>query len=333
MGSGSPVRRTLAFNKIERSSRTTPLMNRAAPVDRISRDSLRDGFVRSSLPGRTQAGFALAVVSIFLIAALSYRSLEWRSEGARLVAHTIEVTQALDELLSTYKDAETGQRGYLLTGAQRYLDPYEAAVGALEKATARLRGLVADNPQQLERLATVTRIGADKMAELKETVELRRAGRGEDALKIVVTDRGKNAMDSLRAAVGEMKEAERSLLSVRNREWENAAAVSTGVTWGGSALLFFVIVAAAVMSSRDFQAQRKQAWLRTGENELASRMQGVEATTDLGARIAAFLGDYLEAPVGAVYFAESPGKLGQVGAYGLPDDVSARGDLAVPPAG
>jgi hypothetical protein len=77
------------------------------------RNALRNGFLRSSLPPRTQAGFVAATLAVFLIAFLSYRSFTQRAEGARLVAHTLEVTAHLEVILSTFQDAETGQRGFL----------------------------------------------------------------------------------------------------------------------------------------------------------------------------------------------------------------------------
>ena len=94
--------------------------------ERIARDSLRGGFFRSALPVSTQIGFAAATLAVFVIAFLSYRSFQQRAAGAALVAHTIEVDSELETLLSTFQDAETGQRGYLLTGGdERYLAPYE----------------------------------------------------------------------------------------------------------------------------------------------------------------------------------------------------------------
>src|SRR5450755_1961687 len=119
----------------------------ARPSDaRISRDALGGGFLRSSLPPRTQAGFVAATLAVFLIAFLSYRSFNQRAEGARLVAHTLDVTAHLEVLLSTFQDAETGQRGFLLTGDEAYLEPYERAVGTLDGELTRIRTLVADHP-------------------------------------------------------------------------------------------------------------------------------------------------------------------------------------------
>ena len=79
-------------------------------------------------------------------------------------------------------------------------------------------------------------------------------------------------MDGLRATIGEMSDAERGILATRNREWETAATISAGITWGGSALLLLLVFGAAVLSGRDFSAQLRQTWLRRGESELAGRL-------------------------------------------------------------
>ena len=265
-----------------------------------TRDSLRGGFLRSALPGKTQLGFAAATLAVFVIAAVSYRSFKQRTESAQLVAHTLEVSGQLETILSTYQDAETGQRGYLLTGDERYLAPYDAAVAALAKDLTGLRGLVSDNPKELERVVMLERFGRDKMAELQQTIDLRRSGRPEAALAIVKTDRGKQAMDEIRATIRDMKAAERALLDARSQELDAATTVVTEVTWGGSALLLFLIALAAAMSSRDFLEQRVQGWLRAGQSDLALTMQGVERTEPLGEKVAAFLGDYLGVQIGAL---------------------------------
>jgi CheY-like chemotaxis protein/CHASE3 domain sensor protein len=300
--------------------------------DRISRDSLRGGFLRTTLPAKTQAGFVAATLAVFLIAVLSYRSFQQRAEGARLVAHTIDLSGKLQTLLSTFRDAETGQRGYLLTGNERYLEPYDDAVGNLDGRLIELRRLVSDNPDEVAALATVERSGREKMAELKKTIDLERAGHRQDAIEIVKTDRGKHLMDEIRAAVGQMLDAERALLESRSRELDAATSLAMGVIWGGSALLLLLILAAALMSSRDFLVQRTESWIRAGQSELAIRMQGTEVIEALGEKIAAFFGDVLEAQIGAVYFAPSGGLLRRVGAYALPESL-ATGATGARPAG
>src|SRR5262245_41640335 len=87
---------------------------------------------RSSLPlpVRTLSGFTVAILALLLIAVLSHRSLQSRSGSAELVAHTHQVLEQLNGILSSLKDAETGQRGFLLTGEERYLEPYTSAKAA-----------------------------------------------------------------------------------------------------------------------------------------------------------------------------------------------------------
>ncbi|HXJ20595.1 MAG TPA: response regulator [Polyangia bacterium] len=292
----------------------------AAP--RISRESLRPGFMRLGLPVLSQVGFGAAFAAVMLIAFLSYRSFLQRAEAVRQVSHTIDVTDHLDVLYSTFQDAETGQRGYLLTGDERYLEPYQAALATLGAELPRLGVLVGDNPQQVEKTTILERLAANKLAELKETIDRRRAGQVEDALRLVRTDRGKRAMDEIRSTISGMKATERDLLQIRNAELQSATTVLVSVIWGGSALLLFLIAAAANMSSRDFLAQRAQAWIRTGESELAGRMQGVAETDQLGQRIVAFLCEYLGASVGAIYFAPD-GRLRRAGGYALPASAPA----------
>ncbi len=284
----------------------------------VSQDVLRGGFLRSTLPRKTQVGFVAATLAVFLIAFLSYRSFQWRAEGASLVQRTLEIIQGLDDLLSDYKDAETGQRGYLLTQTEAYLEPYERATTAIDDKLAKLRVEVADDPKQTEALDILRHVGQQKLAELKQTIDLTRAGRRDQAMEAVKTDRGKRYMDGIRAGINEMRDAEKARLATRTSEWERSSTVSLGVIWGGSALLLFLVVGAALMSSHDFQVQETERWLRTGQAELSVSMQGVETIEGLGERIAAFLGNYVSARIGAVYFAEKPGDLRRVGSYALP---------------
>jgi len=285
---------------------------------RISRGSLRPGFFRSGLPIQSQIGFAAAILAVFLIGILSYRSFLQRAEASRAVAHTIEITDHLDRLLSTFQDAETGQRGYLLTGDEAYLEPYHGAVVSLQAEFPRLQQLMSDKPRQLERLEVLQRLSANKLGELRQTIDLRRAGQIDQALQIVRTDRGKHAMDEIRTTIAALKTSERELLELNARDLQTATTVVTGVIWGGAALLLVLILAAANMSSRDFLAQRAQGWVRAGEIQLAGRMQALETVDRVGEQVAAFLGEYLGASVAAVYFAPSGGALQRVGAYALP---------------
>ena len=104
------------------------------------------------LPPGTLLGLVVAVLAVALIALFTYRSLQTRETAVELVTHTLEVQRQLEAVFSSAKDAETGQRGFLLTGEERYLEPYVNARAALPGELKTLRGLTADNPQQQARL-------------------------------------------------------------------------------------------------------------------------------------------------------------------------------------
>ena len=131
------------------------------------------------------------------------------------------------------KDAETGQRGYLLTGNDRYLEPYNDSVALLPRELETTRRLVVYE-SQLMRLSKLERLLAEKLSELQKTVALRKAGDADGALKLVVENHGEDVMDCIRAAIDEMKGAQQALLEQRSRDWKEAASRSVLITWIGS---------------------------------------------------------------------------------------------------
>ena len=287
-----------------------------------SLEALRSRRLGASLPPKTTAGFVVAILAVIAISFFSYRSLEERSRGAGRVSQTLAAIAHVQSLLSLVKDAETGQRGFVITGVESYLDPYLNAVRELPLRIAETRRFILEDPKQLERLSVVESLAQRKLDELKKTIELVRAGRTETAIALVKENRGKELMDGIRQAVGEMIGEEQKALDARNQEWARASSYSVWVTFGGAVLLFLLIAAAASMSARDFREQAVQAWLRIGQSELAQRMQGELSIVKLGDTIAAFLARYLDAQVAAVYFAEHSGSPKLVGTWGLPDATS-----------
>jgi len=314
---------------------TPPPSPPAPPSPRFGegRPSTTPGGRWGSLPGKTLAGFIAALLAVLAMSVVSYRALQTRSTGVQRVTQTLDLTHELEAVLSTLTDAETGYRGYLLTGAEPYLEPYTDALAAHPREMTEVRRLAADNPAQLQRLDDVERLAADRLATTKEGIALKRAGQAEAAVELVRSGRGKALMDRIRAVINEMLVVERAALDARTQEWERAATFSTFVTWAGAVLLLFLIVAAAVMSSRDFREMQTQAWLRSGQNDLSDRLQGEHELEPLGEKIVSFVARYLNAQVGAMYFAEAAGQLRLVGAYAIPAPTSDLLDQARPVGG
>ena len=288
------------------------------------------GSLRVSLPPRALAGFIAAILAVLAIWILSQRLSASRAESAERMTDALELAEDLEALLSTLKDAETGQRGFLLTGSEHYLDPYEAAVLELPHELDRIRRAFAGSPAQLERIETVGLLSTQHMTQLAETIALQRAGREADALAMVQSGRGKVTMDRLRELVAEIKTMEREQLDARSQEWHDARFSSSLVISGGSLLLLVLIAASAYLSAKGFREQQVQAWIRTGQTELGHHMQGEQDVQRLADAIVGFLARYLGAQVGVVHKQGLSGQLRRVGAYGLSD---ADRDPHAPPPG
>ena len=167
------------------------------------------------------ASFALGLAILTTIGLVSYQNITKLIETSRLQTHTYQVLGNLEDLISKVKDAETGQRGFLLTGERRYLEPYTAATQKIDQDVNELKRLTADNPTQQDHLNALQPLIANKLAELQETINLRQQTQGfEAALRVVRTDRGKNLMDDIRHLAENMETEERELLDQRSKSAE-----------------------------------------------------------------------------------------------------------------
>jgi CheY-like chemotaxis protein/CHASE3 domain sensor protein len=281
------------------------------------------------LPPGPLAGFAVAIVAIAIIGLSTYRALGSRENAAEGVRHTLEVIQQLEGLLSGLKDAETGQRGFLLTGDEKYLAPYSNATAALPGNLNALRQLMADDTRQTQRLETLQGLIANKMKELAESIAMRRAGEGARAIEIVRSDRGLAVMDRIRTTVEELGNDEQALLVRRQAEWDEAVTTSTLVTVGGGALLLLLIGASAVMSSRDYRSRETAAWIRSGQAGLGTTLQGEQRLEALGNNVLEFLARYADAQVGAVYVPEGRDQFRRVAGYAVSPVEEPRQDVGL----
>ena len=269
------------------------------------------------LPAKSIIGFLLAIIAVVIIALLSYQSLQAAAASAANLAHSVQVLAELESLLSTLKDAETGQRGYLLTGDEKYLEPYTNARAELPGELQKARPLLSDRPDQLRRLDILDTVARQKMNELESTIVERRAGHPDAALAIVHSDRGKIYMDRIRSLVADMETAERELIAQRGVEAKQAATVSLVVSWGGAIILLVLIAGSASVASRDFRYRQAQAWIGAGQMGLGERMQGDQPLERLGANLLGYLATYLRAQVGAIYIAEG-GQFRRFAGYAIP---------------
>lgn len=207
-----------------------------------------------SNPTLTTRAIATTAVLLFVVlladGAVSYRAMQTVLRNEALFAHSDSVLREISRTLSSAREAETGQRGYLLTGRAEYLEPYITSVTHLREHLRLLRELVADNPRQLELWRQLEQNVNAKLAELSDTIRVYNTGGPEAAAAIVLTDRGKNIMDSLRGTLEAMEDEENRIHKAR--EAESAASGQRAL----GTLLVSTIVATLVLAMMFIQIVR-----------------------------------------------------------------------------
>ncbi|HXW70347.1 MAG TPA: CHASE3 domain-containing protein [Methylocella sp.] len=159
---------------------------------------------------------ALAGGALLLLAAAGaiYASFS-APKAERWVAHGYEVKGEAAQLLKILADAETGERGYLLTGKEEYLEPYKGACEDASCALKKLRSLTSDNSSQQLRLDELSPLVDQKFAELRRTISLWRGGSRQEALAVVNTGEGQSLMETVRDKLADFQKEEDRLLAER----------------------------------------------------------------------------------------------------------------------
>jgi PAS domain S-box-containing protein len=157
-------------------------------------------------------GFGFSLLFLVVISAASYVSIQNLFKSSDLVDHSNQVIQKLEYSISIMKDAETGQRGYLLTGNEVFLEPYNGSYQKAVKSVNEFEQLTKDNPQQQQNAVKIKSILLSRLNILAQLIDKKRAGR------YVTTDdllAGKSSMDALRKVINEAEKDEDALLHAR----------------------------------------------------------------------------------------------------------------------
>jgi methyl-accepting chemotaxis protein len=170
------------------------------------------------------------------MAGLAYWSVNSLIDNNRWVDHTHQVRTELFGLLTSLIDSETGERGFVITGDEAYLQPYTTGITATKTGLASVRNLTADNPEQQERLARLASLIESEHGFFADVISSRRSYGIDAATKLVVSGHAKELMDQIRSLIGEANQAETTLLEVRTKRAEDSARLAVAsIIWGGIA--------------------------------------------------------------------------------------------------
>ncbi|HHY51463.1 MAG TPA: histidine kinase [Alphaproteobacteria bacterium] len=171
---------------------------------------------------RRRIVIAVSLVLMVLAAVASLFLVQGVDSQIRDVQHTYEVRRQAGQLIQYLVDAETGQRGYLLTQDPSYLEPYRAAIASLDATYQNLLALVADNPAQRARIQSLAESIEQKRSEMAATIARAAEGQLSEALSITRSDAGRSLMDGIREVLGAFVAEEDSKLIERNAQVDSS---------------------------------------------------------------------------------------------------------------
>jgi methyl-accepting chemotaxis protein len=201
-------------------------------------------FANLRISRKLAAAFVCLIIITLAVSATIYSRLSFIQTSSGWTTHTHKVLETLQSVMESMVDQETGLRGYLVSGDQKFLDPYKGGQDMFEKAFARVKDLTSDNPAQQERLSQIRALAQRWHRDVaeKEIALMAKPETEEDARKMEASGIGKASMDGIRKVLAEMDKAERDLMQVRDASQASAFSMAYTLTIvGGVASLVVAI--------------------------------------------------------------------------------------------
>ncbi len=306
-------------------------MKTPSAINPVEFDRLLSRNLKLPLLGGLVGAVAFVALILYLLSTISW------------VEHTDQVTRAASELQRRTIDMETGMRGFLITGEESFLEPYQSALPRMKADTEALRQQVSDNRQQVERVERIAGLQEAWLVFSREMIEARR--NSVDTQATIRLGRGKRLTDEMRAEFTAFMDAEQTLRFQRNNQ-----ANSTSWWVVGLFLLFTLVYSGlvaffgrrqlmrlsesydVVLREQAVHAERlsQEAWLRNAQTELVGELVGELSAPDMGRKILAFFSRHLGSSVGALYVRERHGPLRRAASYGFSSEAEASPQVFSP---
>jgi signal transduction histidine kinase len=234
---------------------------------------LGDAAVREGL----RSSYIAVIGGLVLVLAVAAASVALAVHNARaleVASRTQDIRASVTRLVEDMTDAETGQRGYLLTGKPLYLAPYERGSDDAPKVLGALSAALDDDPEVAPIIARLGQLVGTKLGELAETVEATKAGRHDRAMDMVMSDRGQRDMEEIRKLTGE----------IAARQQRQLTAYLAAVEWGGRLIVGIAVLGLALLLALGIAilvgTRRAMRVLRAAQDDLALANTALEGINE-----------------------------------------------------
>ncbi|MDM0109022.1 response regulator [Variovorax sp. J22R24] len=309
-------------------------MNTPAAIDPEDFQRLLSRNLKLPLAGGVIGAVVFVALIVYLLSVIGW------------VEHTDRVTRAASEVQRRSIDLETGMRGFLITGDESFLEPYESNLPKIRNDLGALKTLVADNRAQVDRVDRIAALQETWNQFAREMIDLRRSG--GDYQQPVRLGRGKRLTDEMRAEYGAFSNTEQNLRFERNNEANRTSMaivalfvlftlITTGLLayFGRRQLMRLSESYDNVLQEQATHAGtlQRQAWLRSAQTELTGELVGELNAQEMGRKVLTFFSRHVGSPVGALYVRERHGALRRVASYGFSSEAEASPQVFAPTEG
>ncbi|HEY1040086.1 MAG TPA: CHASE3 domain-containing protein, partial [Bacteroidia bacterium] len=256
-------------------------------------------------------GFIACGVILFCVSVFTFANSEKFIDSNSWVEHTHKVLYEFEQIQALSVDCETGSRGYVISGKETFLEPFEKAKGKINEHLALVNELTIDNPVQQKKVRLLEAQIAKHLVYLDNLTEVVKVNIDE-ARKIVSSGQGKRITDSIRVITADAVSAEQKLLAERKISSERDANNFTLVFSILLTVIAIILTVVYFIITTNLKALRKaeketaeKNWILTGNSRLNDEIQGEKEVNDLANDVIALLCIYLNAQLGSVYLAEN----------------------------
>lgn len=260
-----------------------------------------------TLERKILTGFIVCAFILFGVAIFSFNNSKKYIESNALVDLTNQIVYQFEQILISTIDAETGVRGYVITGSDAYLEPFTNASIKAAEHLDKIKELIIDKQGQQKNIEELEKELKLRFVHLSNTIELRKND-FEKAKVSVVSGEGKAIQDRIRKIIESAVQRQHTLLVERKQASENDASNFNIVFVILLLIIILVLVIVYVIVSSNLKALKRaesetagKNWLLTGSTELNDKLKGDQSIEELASNTISFLCTYLKANIGAVY--------------------------------